>query len=166
MITAVKNTGFDELIREADSMADPVKFRVGYSSEGYRQDREKGGTQVRPNAVIISSNRKQGRDPWFLDESEKARGLEIARDLIDCWLARNASGVMTKAAELAKHMLDVAKAHVAAGRSVDGPMKPLSERYKEIKKHVYHAGDKPILVRSGELVEHMSEAVTVRRARR
>jgi hypothetical protein len=52
-----------------------------------------------------------------------------------------------------------------AGLLSDEAFKPLSPRYAAIKKHKHRAGDKPILVNTGALLESITPKVSVRPGR-
>lgn len=146
--------GEKEVLDSLDGMAAAVTVAVGCASEGYRDD----GI---PLPLIWNSQAKQGRVPYFLTDAEDSGVMGFLTQMIDAWADKKPGDVWLLAKKAAAVISDAVKRNINEGRSEDGPMKPLTERYKAIKKWTYHAEGKPILVRSGQLLASLGPNVRV-----
>jgi hypothetical protein len=154
-----KTTGLTELLESLDGIQrTPGRVSAACTAEGSRPD---GGV----NVVVARSQAKQGRNPFFLDASEDAAGNAIVLRMVEAWERQDLDGAMQRSRELAELMVAAAKRHIAEQRGEGGAFKPLSPRYAAIKKYKHRAGDKPILVNTGALLESITPKVSVRPGR-
>jgi hypothetical protein len=86
--------------------------------------------------------------------------------MIAGWQRGDQAAVIGAAERLGALMVERIRQHVNDGQSIDGPMTPLSEQYKNIKKYVLKAEDKPILVVKGELLDSIRPAIAFKRGGR
>ena len=153
-----KTTGLAELMASLDGIQRTPRVSAACTAEGSRYD---GGV----NVVVARSQAKQGRNPFFLDASEDAAGNAIVLRMVEAWERQDLDGAMQRSRELAELMVAAAKRHIAEQRGEGGAFKPLSPRYAAIKKYKHRAGDKPILVNTGALLESITPKVSVRPGR-
>lgn len=147
----------EELLRRLDEriqQAPRVNMRCdapGYHSTGVAYN------------TILRSQAAAGRLPGFLTDIEDAQAMRFMHAMVEAWMNRKPAEVMSGARQVAQVFLEATRRHIAEGISADGAMRPLTERYAAIKKYKYHAEDKPILVRTGELLRALIAAVSVRK---
>ena len=107
------------------------------------------------NATIYEEQIGQGRDPLFLDDGERSKAVGSIEVALGKDLEGNGTtaGTVRALAVIGRLFVGWIKAHIQAGMSEQGAMKPVTERTAEYKQKVY--GSSIVMQRTGQLVRSL-----------
>lgn len=106
------------------------------------------------NAKIFEEQRAAGRDPLFVADDEMDEIVDMLETSIANSIETRPTGDTERAlGDVGELILDAIIDHVKSGTSENGPMAPLAESTEKRKKA--EVGSRPILVRTGQLIDSL-----------
>lgn len=165
--------GWEEVIRYFQQLGRTApRTNVGAGVSGYntntKGNKRKGKEppKAKAYALIANAQAKEGRNPFFLTEKEEREMDDLMLQLCNAWISGNDGAVIMHVKRMADLYDKSVRQHIENGISINGPMKPISDRSNDIKEKTYKAVGKPILVRTGGLLESIGGAWLIRKGGR